>query len=224
MDAHAVSLWSGAEARHLVWRVLLATLVVLLASHWLAREVVTRLMPVLSWGLATLADDFTVLSFGLMTDRGQASIGAVVRLERSLVFGSQVVVPDGVSTMVVGAAIGNVLQPLLVALVWMLAWPGGWFEMALRLLLGTGLQAGVLLLNVPCSIAAWLWLVQLKRYAPDTVSPLVWWNVFLQGGGRLVLGLLCAALAIALAKRLSGRLGRATDRVDVPARPLVALP
>ncbi|OYY64245.1 MAG: hypothetical protein B7Y51_04720 [Burkholderiales bacterium 28-67-8] len=224
MDAHAVSLPGGLAVRHLVWRVLLATSVVLLTSHGYARDVVTRLMPVLSWGLATVANDFKVLSFELMTDRGQTTIGAVVRLERSLVFGSQVVVPDGASTMVVGAAIGNVLQPLLVALVWMLAWPGGWFEMALRLLLGTGLQAGVLLLNVPCSMAAWLWLVQLKRYAPDTVSPLVWWNVFLQGGGRLVLGLLCAALAIALAKRLSGRPGRATDRVDVPTSPLVSLP
>lgn len=205
MDARAVSLPVGAAARHLAWRVLLATSLVLLASHWYAREAVTRLMPALSWGLTTVADDFKVLSVELMADRGQASIGAVVRLERSLFLGGQVVVPDAASTMVVGAAIGNVLQPMLVALVLMLAWPASWFEMALRLLVGTGLQAGVLLLNVPCSMAAWLWLVQLKQYAPDTVSPLVWWNTFLNGGGRLVLGMACAALAIALSQRLTNR-------------------
>ena len=40
---------------------------------------------------------------------------------------------------------------------------------------------------------------------PGRASPLVWWNVFLNGGGRLALGLIAAALAIALAQRAAAR-------------------
>jgi hypothetical protein len=57
-------------------------------------------------------------------------------------------------------------------------------------------------------MAAWLWFAHLQRYAPDERSALVWWNIFLNGGGRLVLGLASAVLAIALARRWAARASR----------------
>jgi hypothetical protein len=191
----------GARSAALIWRLPLATAVVLLAAHHWAHEVVVHLMPALSWALKTAADDFTVLQFGFGTERGNDSLVALALLKRTLVFGSTAVVPDGVSIMAVGSATGNVLQPVLVALVLMLAWPAHLLEMAVRLAIGTVLQAVVLLINTPLSMAAWLWFAQLQRYAPHDWSALVWWNIFLNGGGRLVLGLVTAVLAIALARR-----------------------
>ena len=105
----------------------------------------------------------------------------------------------------VGTTVGTVLQPVLVALVLLLAWPARWGEMALRLAIASVLLSVVLLADTPFSLAAWLWHAQIKLYEPGRGSPLVWWNVFLNGGGRLALGLIAATLAIALAQRATAR-------------------
>jgi hypothetical protein len=198
----------GASAASLLWRLPLATALVLLAAHLWSHDLLVQLKPVLSWALETAADDFTVLQFDFAKDRGNDSLVALAQLKRTLMFGSTAVVPDGVTAMAVGSATGNVLQPMLVALVLMLAWPSHLLEMAVRLAIGTVLQAGVLLINTPLSMAAWLWFAHLQRYAPDERSALVWWNIFLNGGGRLVLGLASAVLAIALARRWAARASR----------------
>jgi len=152
-----------------------------------------------------VADDFKIVRFELVEERKNASIGALAVLERSLFLGGQAIVPDGTQVMMVGTTVGTVLQPVLVALVLLLAWPARWGEMALRLTIASVLLSVVLLADTPFSLAAWLWHAQIKLYEPGRASPLVWWNVFLNGGGRLALGLIAAALAIALAQRAAAR-------------------
>ena len=191
--------------RHLVWRVALATVVVLGAAHLYARDAVKLMLPVLSPALALVADDFRIVRFELVEERKNASLGALAVLERSLFLGGQAIVPDGTQVMMVGATVGTVMQPLLVALVLVLAWPARWREMALRLAIVGLLLAVVLLVDTPFSLAAWLWDAQIKLYEPGRASPLVWWNTFLNGGGRLALGLIAATLSIVLAQRATAR-------------------
>jgi hypothetical protein len=64
------------------------------------------------------------------------------------------------------------------------------------------------LLDTPFSMAAWLWEIQLRAHEPDRASPLVWWNIFLNGGGRLALGLLAGASSVVLARAVADRLAR----------------
>lgn len=191
--------------RHLVWRVVLATLVVLGAAHLYARDTVKLLLPVLAPALKFVADDFKIVRFELVEERKNVSIGALAVLKRALFLGGRAIVPDGTQVMMVGTTVGTVLQPLLVALVLVLAWPARWSEMALRLAIASVLLAVVLLADTPFSLAAWLWDAQIKLHEPGRASPLVWWNVFLNGGGRLALGLIAGALAIALAQRASAQ-------------------
>lgn len=191
--------------RHLVWRVVLATLLVLGAAHFYGRDAAKLLLPVLSPVLGFVADDFKIVRFELVEERKNASIGALAVLQRSLFLGGQAIVPDGTQVMMVGTTVGTVLQPVLVALVLLLAWPARWGEMALRLAIASVLLSVVLLADTPFSLAAWLWHAQIKLYEPGRSSPLVWWNVFLNGGGRLALGLIAATLAIALAQRATAR-------------------
>ena len=200
----------------LMWRVALATGFALLMSHWYGRDIVSALMPLLSWSLSVVADDFKVLSLQFMTDRHNESLVALVRLDHTLLIGDAVVVPDGVSVMSVGSAIGNVLQPMLVTLVLVLAWPAGLAEMTIRVACAVVLQAAILPINTPLSMAAWMWIGHMKRYAPDTWSALVPWNIFLNGGGRIVMGLVAAALSIALAHQL------ARPRHAASAKPVAA--
>jgi hypothetical protein len=193
----------------MIWRtalrLALATALVLAAAHWYARDAVKLLLPVLTPALGFVADDFRIVRLDFVDERKNASIAALAVLDRPLFLDGRAIVPDGSQMMVVGTTLGTVLQPLVVALVLVLAWPAGLREMALRLTIASALLGVVLLVDTPFSLAAWLWDAQLKAYEPARASPLVWWNVFLNGGGRLALGLIAGALAIAFAQRITAR-------------------
>lgn len=189
-------------------RLVLATASVLVAAHVWSRDVVALLLPALSAALEFVADDFSILRVEFVSDRGNASIGALALLKHTIVLGGRAVVPDDVSVMMVASTVGTVMQPLLVALVLVLAWPARVIEMALRLVAACTLIAIVLLADTPLSMAAWLWDIQLRAHAPGRSSPLVWWNIFLNGGGRLALGLIAGVLSIAWARQ---RVGRSSD-------------
>lgn len=184
-------------------RLLIAATLVLAAAHLGGRDLARALLPLLHAGLEVVASDFSVQRLEMVDERANASIGALAVLERSIFLGGQAIVPDGSQAMVVGTTVGTVLQPLLVLAVLVLAWPATAKELALRVALAAALGVLVLLLDTPFSLAAWLWDAQIKLYEPGRSSWLVGWNVFLNGGGRLALGLIAAALAIASAQVLA---------------------
>jgi hypothetical protein len=194
-----------------VLRLTLATAMALAAAHYHARTAVDWMLVPLAHTLAWVASDFRVLEFGFASDRDNQALGAVARLDHTVVIGETAIVPDG-SPMVVGANVGTVLQPLLVASVLVLAWPGGFAEVLLRMVLVLPLLAGVVLLDTPFSMAAWLWFALLQTHDPGRFSALVWWNTFLNGGGRLALGLMAAAFAILAAASIAGMRGHRAGR------------
>lgn len=203
-------------------RVLLAAMLALVLLRQHATDVVAVLRPALRWGLEQAAPDFQVLRFEFSVDRGQTVLSALVRQQRTIFLGGRAVVPEAHSISGTGANVGTVLQPLMVALVLLLAWPARrWQEWPLRLLLATPLLALVLMLDTPLSMAAWLWFAQVQQHEPGASSPLLWWNTFLGAGGRLVLGLVAAAGALALAQRVADGTGlRApADRSDSGSGP-----
>lgn len=191
--------------RGFVVRLVLAAVLVLAAAHVGGKDAARLLLPLLRGALEMVASDFSVQRLELVDDRANASIGALAVLERSIFLGGQAIVPDGTQAMVVGTTVGTVLQPLLVLAVLVLAWPAGAKELALRIVLAAALGMLVLLLDTPFSLAAWLWDAQIKLYEPGRSSPLVAWNVFLNGGGRLALGLMAAGAAIVLAQAMAQR-------------------
>lgn len=194
---------------------MLASVALLWAAHWYSRDAVALLMPALSKALSLVAEDFKILRFEFVEERGNAAIAALATLEHTLVLGGRAIVPNGTSVMAVTTTIGTVLQPALVALVLVLGWPATWFEALLRIVFVAPLIALVVLLDTPFSMAAWLWEIQLRAYEPGRASPLVWWNIFLNGGGRLALGLLAGASSVVLAQAVAGRLSR-PERADPP--------
>lgn len=193
---------AAGNGQRIAWRLMAATALVLTAACFFSRDAVQLLMPVLSAALGIVASDYTILRFDFFDDRHNASIGALVRLDHTLVLGGRAIVPDGQSVMGVGTTVGTILQPVCIALTLVLAWPAPWREILLRLAVALPLLALVVLIDTPLSMWAWLWDVQLRMHDPERLSPLVWWNIFLNGGGRLALGLVAGALSIALARRL----------------------
>lgn len=193
--------FGGDAARHLVWRLPLATVLVLAATSYWARDVVALLMPLLSWAFTAVADDFNVLQFGFVDDRQNLAIGAIAQLERAVFFGERVVWPGSVAGTSV--TVGTVLQPLQVVTVLLLAWPAGVREFAWRLVVVLPLLALLVLVDTPLSLASWLWFALLRQYDPGGHSWLVSWNLFLNGGGRLALALVAAVAAIVVARHLA---------------------
>lgn len=194
---------------------MLTSVALLWVAHWYSRDAVALLMPALSKALSFVADDFKILRFEFVEERGNAAIAALATLDHVLVLGGRAIVPNGTSVMAVTTTVGTVLQPVLVALVLVLARPVRWFEAVLRIVFVAPLIALVVLLDTPFSMAAWLWEIQLRAYEPGRASPLVWWNIFLNGGGRLALGLLAGASSVVLAQSVAGRLAR-PERADPP--------
>ena len=192
---------------------MLASVALLWAAHWYSRDAVALLMPALSKALSFVPDDFKILRFEFVEERGNAAIAALATLDHVLVLGGRAIVPNGSSVVAVTTTVGTVLQPVLVALVLVLAWPAVWLEALLRIVFVAPLIALVVLLDTPFSMAAWLWEIQLRAYEPGRASPLVWWNIFLNGGGRLALGLLAGASSVVLAQAVAGRLAR-PERAD----------
>ena len=214
MTGHSLSPRVG-RAGYTGFRLMLASVALLWVAHWYSRDAVALLMPALSKALSFVADDFRILRFEFVSERGNAAIAALATLEHTLVLGGRAIVPNGTSVMAVTTTVGTVLQPLLVALVLVLARPVRWFEAVLRIVFVAPLIALVVLLDTPFSMAAWLWEIQLRAYEPGRASPLVWWNIFLNGGGRLALGLLAGASSVVLAQAVAGRLAR-PERADPP--------
>jgi hypothetical protein len=150
-----------------------------------------------------------VLRVEFVKDRNDTALAALAVLKRSVFLGGRAIVPDGVSPIVVSATVGTILQSALVALVLVLAWPAGLLEWLARLAIATVPIAVIVFIDTPLSMASWLWKSQVMSYEPDRFSALVAWNTFLNGGGRLALGLVAGALAIALARALMERIHRA---------------
>ena len=62
-----------------------------------------------------------------------------------------------------------------------------------------------LALDVPMVLWASLWQLHVDAFAPGLFSPLLLWLDFVQGGGRMALGLVCAGDVLAAARTLGER-------------------
>lgn len=191
------------EAAMLGIRLLVCSIAVLFIVSSVSRDAVNALLPAFALILELVADDFKVLRFGFVNERGNESLVLMALLKQTLFFDTKLVLPDGRTMLMAGVTLGTVLLPLQVVLAASLAWPGSWRELLLRLGVALVLVAGVLLVDTPLTLAAWLWDGQLRAHAPDQRSFLVWWSTFLTGGGRLSLSIAAAATAIVLGRCLS---------------------
>jgi hypothetical protein len=85
----------------------------------------------------------------------------------------------------------------LLTFIVVLAWPANrWQEWCIRALVFLPLALGLLLVNVATTFPAELWNPIHNEWVPDVTWPLLIWSRILMGGGGLVLGLACGAIAI----------------------------
>jgi hypothetical protein len=177
------------------------------AAFWLmqrfAEQIVRWLEPAIPATLEWIARDFHIISVGQLTEGGSARVAIVAILSRSLVEAGQAVIAGDTANIILTTTVGSVLQPLWLAFIVVAAWPGRAAEIALRFPLVLPMAAVAFLLDTPTGFAARLWDTQLRALQIPHDSPLIWWNTFLNGGGRLVLGMVAGAGAVAAARSLT---------------------
>ena len=200
----------------LALRLLLAALTVLVLARSFGREAAQALLPLIGHALTWLDDHYRILVLAVDSQGADTVIRLRVTLARPLVVGGHLILPDARGWAEVTTPVGHLLQPLLILTGMLVAWPARrWREWAARLLLIAPIVAALVLLNTPFTLWGHLWDLHAHHHEPGRFSPLLAWVRLLDGGGRLLLGMLGAVTAITLASPIAaakpGQIGPATE-------------
>ncbi len=183
-------------------RLLLAGALLVWLAHRFGREATEALLPLVGRTLVWLDDHYRILALAVDSQGADTVIRLRVTLARPLLVGGRVILTDARGWAEVTTPVGHLLQPLLILSGILLAWPARRLrEWPARLLLAAPVAALLVLLNTPFTLWGLLWDLHAHHYEPGRFSPLLAWLRLLDGGGRLLLGMLGAAAVIALAAR-----------------------
>lgn len=179
--------------------------------------IVGHLLPLFRLWLDAVDDSYRTLDLSLVPAQAETVLRRVATPAGIHVLGQHVVYPQAHPVQANEAAAGIVLQPSILLLSMLLAWP--WRtarELGLRLLFGAVLLPPLLVLDVPMMLYGFAWLEELQAFDPQRFSLLASWADAMNAGGRFVLAIVAAVAATAIALRL-GAPQAAAARSQVPA-------
>lgn len=176
--------------------VVLATLLLVVARSYEV-PLVKPMLPALGWLIEQVDSRFRVDDTRIERQPSGRVIQFKVTPIRPLMFGAAVLTTDPSLVMTPTALVGFVLQPIVMLLAIIVAWPVPSLKaLAIRVLWSVPAAMVLLVSNVPLGIAGTL--VDAREIFPDApVDPLVYWNDFLQTGGALVLAVGLSVIVLA---------------------------
>ena len=170
-------------------------------GHIYGKAIVTPMLPALSW-LIEAVDDRLQVDHAFIANR---SADTVIQLKvtpiRMLFLGDRLLMPDAKVHFDPTTMLGSVLQPVILLLAIILAWPAACLQIFwARLFIAVPIMALLLVVNVPLSFVGVM--QDFREYLPAApVPPLVYWNDFLQTGGPLALAIAAGVLVVSAADR-----------------------
>jgi len=167
---------------------------------WLAyrygRDFVDALLPAFKYAVSLMNDTFRIVAMTTGSDGPDTVLSVRVILARPVVVGAQIWMPHAGGWMNSATTIGLLLQPAIVALGLVLAWPARRRAVILwRWILAAFLLGVITLVHTPFFLWASLWSSFVRVYDPQGFYFLRLWHNVLLNGGQLAVGLL-AAIAI----------------------------
>lgn len=192
----------GAAPSGILLRLALAAGLLIPLAAYYGEALIESLLPAYREVFAWVADDFRLLNLALDHEGADRVLRATVMWKHIVVLGGHVVYPDPRGAANASTLIAHALQGPLLALIAAFAWPAHRArEFALRALLLAPMLIVLVFVDMPLVLVAELWQTAIDALAPGTLSFLVIWKTFLQGGGRYALGLAVAAAAVQWAHR-----------------------
>jgi len=188
------------------WRFALCLALVLAATLRWGHALAEALLPFIAAEINALDNTYRIVSLDVVQRGGEELIRIVVTLARCVVLPDGAHCADPRAQAQASTLLGHLTLPPTLAAAAVLAWPpASWREVVWRLLLLPMGLALLLALDVPMVLWASLWQLHVDAFAPGLFSPLLLWLDFVQGGGRMALGLVCAGGVLAAARALGER-------------------
>lgn len=185
-------------------RFLLACVLLLALARAFGDACVAALLPVFRWELGLLDDHYRILFLGLSSQGADSVVRLDVTLARPVIAGARVIVPDSRGIATVTTLAGHVLQPVILMLAVLAAWPARKrAEYLLRASCGLPLLVLLLMVDVPFVLLAEIWSMFMESHAPGRYSSLIAWSAFLQSGGRSALALALSVFVVIAGQRFA---------------------
>lgn len=186
-------------------RLVILAAILLTLGRVYGTAIVTPMLPALSWVIEAV-DDRLRVDHAIIANR---SADTVIQLKvtpiRMVFLGDRMLMPEAKLHFDPTTLLGGVLQPVILLLAIILAWPAAhlWVLPA-RLLVAVPMMVFLLVVNVPLGFVGVM--QDFREYLPAApVTTLVYWNDFLQTGGPLALAIAAGILVVSAADRWAGR-------------------
>jgi hypothetical protein len=187
--------------RDFALRLVVIAAILLTLGRVYATPLVEPLLPALAWVIEASGDRFRVDRIEVVNRPTNTVIQLKVAPLRPLTFGNQVLLPDAKLFFEPSTLVGSVLQPIIVFMAILLAWPAiGRWALPMRLLLALPATLVLIATNVPLGLVGAM--LDFRPYFPNApVHPLAYWNDFLQTGGPIAMAIAAAILVVSATDR-----------------------
>ena len=182
------------------------TLALISAWAW-GDTLVKTLLPITHDLLTWLDDRFGVVSLDVEHNAQDTVVRMRAKLTTLLVLGGQVIPPHPKGWIEASTPVGDLLQPLVIATGFALAWPGKLSARLFRLGIAITLGLLFLIIDIPITLHAVVWDMLVFQLGLNEFSPLLTWWQFTQAGGRLGIGLVIGVAAWQVEVAISTRRG-----------------
>jgi hypothetical protein len=188
-------------------RLLIAGALVLGCGHVLERPLVQAILPAFNRAIPLIDDEFKILTTDIATEGPNRTVRFRLNLSRPISVGAKLIYPFGWGAVPAGGFqvtidLAGVLQYCSLTVMIILAWPvKSWWEYGRRAAISVPLLGLLIFIDVPFTVLAESWGMIHAAADPGAMQPLMIWSRFLMGGGGLVLGILCGAVAVLVCAR-----------------------
>jgi hypothetical protein len=180
---------------------LAAAILVLAAIAWRFGDVLTsQMLPLFAREIETVVPQFRILAIGMGSGGSDTVLGVEAGPAPVVMIAGKLLPLAPQSRFQATTLAGHVLQPVVLLLAILMAWPQSQrWRYAMRLAIGLPLLLLLPMLDVPLVLAAELEATLIELGRPGAFSALDAWKDFLEGGGRLAVPIVAAGACVALA-------------------------
>jgi hypothetical protein len=175
----------------------------LILTYQLGDTIVHAMIPMYQWAIKFIDYRFDVTMLSISKNQGENFLQLDVVLSQPFWLGAQQIAPSQPLYNSAGMPLGYALQPLVIILTMILAWPTKQaITFIYRLLISIPLILLIMLLDMPIQLINSIWQGFEKMLQLDiaTTNWFGFWSDFLNGGGLIALSIACGLMTIGLAQ------------------------